>query len=164
MSTPHHLTIADTPDGRSTDWTHPVDCAEGEHCDIFRRTHRMGMEEMSALGDGREPGRYLLGRFGFHGLLLVDENGGALPDVVEVLSPAAQAARQIAAYVITELAEGICEDTDRLVELAEVIRRGQTLDQWEGAANEAIDTIIDEHLGTMRAFAAPIERLLGGAA
>ncbi|WP_333745543.1 hypothetical protein [Streptomyces sp. IBSBF 2950] len=164
MNTPHHLTIAVTPDGRSTDWTHPTDCPDGERCDILRRTHRMGLEDMSSLGDGREPGRYLLGRYGFHGLLLVDENGGALPDVVEVLSPAAQAARRIAEYVIVELAEGICEDTERLVELAEVIRRGQTQDHWESAANGAVDTIIREHLGTMRAFAEPIERLLGGAA
>jgi hypothetical protein len=77
---------------------------------------------------------------------------------------AVTAAWQIAADVIRELAEAICEDTKNLVELCEIIRRGQTLDHWEGAANDAINSIINEHLGTMRAFAEPIRRILPNAA
>ncbi|MEU7240360.1 hypothetical protein [Streptomyces sparsogenes] len=164
MTVPHTLTVIDLPDGRELDWTHPADCPDGEHCDFARRTHRMGIESMSELADGREPGRYLLGRFGFHGLALVDEHGTVLPDVVEALSPAAQAAREIAVKVIRDLAEGICEDTERLQELGEIIRRAEVLDHWEGAANDAITAVIDENLASMRAYTGPIDRLLGGAA
>ncbi|MET9550515.1 hypothetical protein ABZY36_35215 [Streptomyces sp. NPDC006627] len=92
MNHPHHLTVTEFDGERSVDWSHPGDCRDGEHCDIARRTHRMRREELFELADGRPVGRYLLGRYGFHGLVLVDEQGVVLPDVVEALSPAAQAA------------------------------------------------------------------------
>lgn len=161
---PHTLTITDTPDGREADWTHPETCPDGNACDILRRSRRMSIEGMGGLTEGRPAGAYLLGRFGFHGLLLVDENGSPLPDIIEALSPAEQAARQIAADVIRELAEGICEETERLVELCEIIRRGQTMTHRESAANDAINTIISENLGAMRPYAEPVDRLLGDAA
>jgi len=164
MNHPHHLTVTDVDGERSIDWTHPADCPDGTRCDIARRTHRMGDYDMSELADGRKPGRYLLGRFGFHGLVLVDEQGVVLPDVVEALSPAAQAAREIAVKVIRDLAEGICEDTERLKELGEIIRRAEVLDHAEGAANDAITAVIDENLGSMRGYTGPIDRLLGDAA
>jgi hypothetical protein len=164
MNHPHHLTVTEIDGERTIDWTHPADCPDGERCDIARRTHRMHSEELSELADGRKPGRYLLGRFGFHGLVLVDENGVVLPDVVEALSPAAQAAREIAVQMIRDLAEGICEDTERLQELGEIIRRAEVLDHWEGAANDAITAVIDENLGSMRGYTGPIDRLLGDAA
>lgn len=156
----HTLTITNSAEGRTTSWDHPDNCPDGEHCDILRRTRRMGTYDMTVLGEGRPEGVYLLGRYGFHGLLLVNENGSPLPDVIEALSPAETATRQIAADVIRELAEAICEDTEDLVELCEIIRRAETLEHWEGAANDAIDTIINTHLGTMRAFAEPINRLV----
>jgi hypothetical protein len=164
MGHPHHLTVTDIDGERSIDWTHPTDCPDGERCDIARRTHRMGEYDMAGLVEGRKPGRYLLGRFGFHGLVLVDEQGVVLPDVVEALSPAAQAAREIAVQMIRDLVEGICEDTERLKELGEVIRRAEVLDHWEGEANDAITAIIDENLGSMRGYTAPIDRLLGSPA
>jgi hypothetical protein len=164
MSHPHHLTVTDIDGERSIDWTHPDDCPDGNRCDIARRTHRAGDYDMADLVEGREPGSYLLGRFGFHGLVLVDEQGVVLPDVVEALSPAAQAAREIAVQVIRDLAEGICEDTERLQELGEIIRRAEVLDHWEGAANNAITAVIDENLGSMRGYTGPIDRLLGDAA
>ena len=158
---PHTITVSINPDGdREYDWPHPATCPDGDTCNIQFRIRRAGTDYMSELMEGRPVGVYRLGRIGFYGLCLIDDNGQILPDVTEALSPAAQAARQIAAYVITELAEAICDDTERLVELSETIRRGQTMDQWEHAANEAVDTIIREHLGTMRAFADPIRPLL----
>jgi len=161
---PHFLTVTEADGERSVDWTHPDDCPDGEHCDIARRTHRMRREELFELADGRPVGRYLLGRCGFHGLVLVDEQGNVLPDVMEALNPAAQAAREIAVKVIRDLAEGICEGTERLQELGEIIRRAEVLDHWEGAANDAITAIIDENLASMRAYTGPIDRLLGNAA
>jgi hypothetical protein len=155
----HALTITNGPEGRTTSWDHPDNCPDGEHCDILRRTRRMGIYDMTILGEDRPDGVYILGRYGFHGLLLVNEDGSPLPDVVEARSLAESAAWQIASDVIRELAEAICEDTAWLVEQCEIIRRGQTMTHWEGAANDAIDTIINTHLGTMRAFAEPINRL-----
>jgi hypothetical protein len=164
MEHPHHLTVTEFDGERSVDWTHPDDCSDGDHCDIARRIRRSRREELFELADGRPVGRYLLGRYGFHSLVLIDENGVVLPDVVEALSPAALAAREIAAKVIRDLAEGICEDTERLQELGEIIRRAEVLDHWEGAANDAITAVIDENLASMRAYTGPIDRLLGDAA
>ncbi|MCX5001021.1 hypothetical protein, partial [Streptomyces longwoodensis] len=147
--TPHHLTVTTLPNGdRDFDWAHPAECANGDTCDIQRRTQRARPGEMTELADGRPDGTYRLARYGLHGLYLADDNGNALPDVAETLPPAAQAARDIAGYVIQALAEGICEDTERLQELCEIIRRGEHQDQWEGAARDAVGTIIREHLGT----------------
>ncbi|MFB7312949.1 hypothetical protein [Streptomyces sp. NPDC056192] len=159
-TTPHTYSVTTITGGHDIDWAHPTNCPDGETCDFLRRIQRMGIESMSQLADGRPDGTYHLGRFGFHGLILVDEDGTPLPDVIEALSPAETAARQIAADVIRELAEVICEDPGWLVEQCEIIRRGQTMTHWEGAANDAIDTIINTHLGTMRAFAEPINRLV----
>ena len=164
MNHPHYLTVTESDGERSVDWTHPSDCPDGERCDIARRTRRMRREALVELADGRPAGRYRLGCFGFHGLLLVDKDGSMLPDVTEALSPAAKASREIAFNVIRELAEAICEDTERLQELGEIIRRAEVLEHWEGHANDAINTIIDENLGTMRAYTGPIDRLLGDVA
>jgi hypothetical protein len=81
VTAPHQLTVAYAPEGRITSWDHPDNCPDGEHCDILRRTRRMGLYDMSELGEGRPEGTYLLGRFGFHGLVLVDNDGKILPDV-----------------------------------------------------------------------------------
>lgn len=164
MNHPHHLTVTEIDGERSIDWTHPDDCPDGERCDIRRRARRVRSEVFWELVDGRPVGAYRLGRFGFHGLLLVDEDGGVLPDVVEALSPAAQAARDVTFDVVRQLAEAICEDTERVVELARVIQHGQAVEQAEDASNRAVNTIIDDYLGTMRAYTGPIDRLLGDAA
>jgi hypothetical protein len=164
MNHPHFLTVTESEGERSIDWAHPDDCPDGEHCEIARRTHRMRVEELCELADGRPVGRYRLGRFGFHGLVLVDKEGVVLPDVTQALSPAAKAVREIAFNMIRDLAEAICEDTERLQELGEIIRRAEVLEHWEGHANDAINTIIDENLGSMRGYTAPIDRLLGSPA
>lgn len=155
---PHPYTVATTPEGRETDWTHPTDCPDGDTCDIKLRAHRLRLEEMAELADGRPDGTYLLGRYGFHGLLLIDEHGNPLPDVVEALSPTSAAARRIVVDVIRELSEPILEDPD-IRERFEVIRRGSQMDQWELDANQAIDGIISEFLGPMHAYAEPIRAL-----
>lgn len=80
MSTPHYLTITTTTQGRATSWTHPASCPDGERCDILRRSQHMDMYAMADLGEGREPGRYLLGRWHLHSLVLVDGDGNVLPD------------------------------------------------------------------------------------
>lgn len=90
---PHTITVTtlDNSD-RDYDWTHPENCPDGENCDIRRRLHRARNEELVEMVAGRPDGTYRLGRFGFHGLDLVDERGILLPDVVEAMSPAAKAA------------------------------------------------------------------------
>lgn len=80
MSTPHYLTITDTDEGRTTSWPHPEDCPDGDQCDILRRIHYMGVHSVATLGEGRPVGRYLLGRWHFHSLVLVDRDGSILPD------------------------------------------------------------------------------------
>ncbi|WP_406122848.1 hypothetical protein OHQ89_12120 [Streptomyces canus] len=82
LNHPHYLTVTELDGERSVDWTHRDDCPDAEHCDIARRTHRIRREELFALADGRPVGRYRLGCFGFHGLVLVDEDGALLPDAV----------------------------------------------------------------------------------
>ena len=78
--TAHPYTVTTIPNGQDIDWTHPDNCPDGENCDIRRRTHRMRIDDMAALAEGRPDGTYLLGRFGFHGLVLIDKDGQILPD------------------------------------------------------------------------------------
>lgn len=85
MSTPHYLTITNTPQGRTTSWPHPADCPDGEQCDILRRIQHMGMHSVADLGEGREPGHYLLGRWHLHSLALIDSGGNILPDPFPVI-------------------------------------------------------------------------------
>jgi hypothetical protein len=158
---PHTITVTtlDNSD-RDYDWTHPENCPDGENCDIRRRLHRARNEELVEMVASRPDGTYRLGRFGFHGLDLVDERGILLPDVVEAMSPATKAARDIASMVIRDLAEAICEDSDSLTELCRAIQEGEQIDELEGSGNHAVATVIEEYLGTMRKYAKPIERLL----
>ncbi|MGW0920100.1 hypothetical protein ACWD3J_13920 [Streptomyces sp. NPDC002755] len=161
MNHPHHLTVTVDNGERSIDWTHPAGCPDGDACDFARRTRRMGSYDLWKLVEGRESGRYLLARYGFHSLLLVDEDGVALPDIEEALSPAEEAARDIAGDVIAGLAEFICEDTNRALELLQVIRHRESSDQGEYEANQALRALLDDHLGSIRPYAQPITRLLG---
>lgn len=80
MNTPHYLTITDTDEGRTTSWPHPADCPDGDQCDILHRIHYMGVHSVATLGEGRPVGRYLLGRWHFHSLVLVDRDGSLLSD------------------------------------------------------------------------------------
>ncbi|MET9436914.1 hypothetical protein [Streptomyces sp. NPDC006551] len=83
MARPHHAhpyTVTTTPEGHECDWTHPSTCPDGQACDILRRTHRMGIENMGELGTNRPDGTYNLGMFGFHGLEFVDNDGRPLPE------------------------------------------------------------------------------------
>ena len=85
---PHTLTVAYAPEGRITSWDHPDNCPDGENCDILRRTRRMGLHDMTDLGEGQPAGTYLLGLWHFHGLVLVDNDGNVLPDVPQSTSTA----------------------------------------------------------------------------
>ncbi|WP_406078728.1 hypothetical protein OG337_28995 [[Kitasatospora] papulosa] len=78
---PHPYIVTTIPNGQDIDWTHPENCPLGDDCDIARRTRRMGIDDMAALAEGRPDGTYRLGRYHFHGLVLIDENGRILPDV-----------------------------------------------------------------------------------
>lgn len=80
-TTPHPYIVTDLADGRDYDWTHPDTCPDGDTCEIAARASRLGGWDMAALADGRPEGTYLLGRFGFHGLCLIDEAGHMLLDV-----------------------------------------------------------------------------------
>ncbi|MCX5598491.1 hypothetical protein OOK29_10100 [Streptomyces phaeochromogenes] len=73
-------------------------------------------------------------------------------------------ARRMRSEAFWELVEAICEDAERVVELARIIQHGQAVEQAEDASNRAVNTLIDDYLGTMRAYTAPIDRLLGDAA
>ncbi|MFD8771434.1 hypothetical protein [Streptomyces sp. NPDC059916] len=158
---PHAITVTTLDNGdRDYDWTHPDNCPDGEDCDIRRRLHRARSEYLVEMVAGRPDGTYRLGRFGFHGLDLVDERGILLPDLVEAMSPAAKAARDVASLIIRDLAEAVCEDADSLTELCRHIQAGGQTDELEGSGNHAVATVIEEYLGTMRKYAKPIDRLL----
>lgn len=77
---PHPYIVTTIPNGQDIDWTHPEACTFGEACDILRRIDRC-RGDMAALAEGRPDGSYRLGRFGFHGIVLIDEQGEILPDV-----------------------------------------------------------------------------------
>lgn len=80
---PHPLIVTTIPDGQDIDWTHPDNCPAGDACDILRRTRRLPLGDMAELAEGRPDGTYRLGRFGFHGLVLIDDERRILPGVAQ---------------------------------------------------------------------------------
>lgn len=164
---PHHpFTITTIPEGTHYDWDHPTDCPDGDTCDIQRRTRRMGMHDMADLGANRPDGTYSLGRYGFHNLVLIDDQGQILPDplpTTQILDGPTDTARQVIVEALRDLAEHLLEDTESVLELFATIRRGQEHDNWELAGNQAMDTLLAEHLAPVTAFSQPVRDMLRGA-
>lgn len=80
---PHPFIVTTIPDGREYDWPHPENCPSGDACDILRRVRRNRSEYLADLVEGRPDGTYRLGLFGFHGLVLIDDERNILPDVAQ---------------------------------------------------------------------------------
>jgi len=175
MTSPHYLTLSVNAAGnRVTDWSCPGDCpsANSRDCDVFRRALRMG-DDLMALGNGREPGQYLVSAVGADALVLVDDQGRLLPEVPWTppvpyndsdptppdADPLAVAAYEVILMTLNEIAEFVVEDSEMALGLFGEIRAAQITGN-EYRAVRPCNILINDGLGRPAAYAEPITRLL----